>query len=101
MKTQAIAALMFSASLSGLTFQAMAQSDDVKAQVQAEAAALCQSNAQSRYGDTSIKSMSEKVKWSNGLKGAVVKMKIKPEKKRASKYSCVVSADRTVTFYKA
>lgn len=78
-----------------------AQSDDDKAQLENMAVDICQNTAQQRYGENSIKSVSKKAKWSKGLKGAAVKMKIKPESKRSSKYQCVVSLDKTVTFYKS
>lgn len=79
---------------------AQANSQDSKSVVLNEATALCESAANARYGDNSIKSISDKVKWSKGLKGATVKMKIKQKSKKARKYSCVVSLDKTVEFHR-
>lgn len=77
-----------------------ANTQSAKDVVLAEAIALCESAANNKYGDGSIKSISKKVKWSKGLKGATVKMKIKQKSKKARKYSCVVSLDKSVDFHK-
>ena len=79
---------------------ALAQSEADKLAVQEQALELCQSAAESRYGDGSIKKVGKKAKWSKGLNGAMVKMKIKPKSKKASKFQCVVSVDKTVKFYR-
>lgn len=80
---------------------AQANTNSSKSAVLDEAVALCESAAINRYGDNAVKSISDKVKWSKSLSGATVKMKIKKKAKRAQKYSCVVSLDKTVLFHKA
>lgn len=81
-----------------------------KEEVKAQAVELCVNEAQKRYGKDSIVYRDEKAKlnrdpsrakWNKSLKGATVKMRIKPESKRTSKYSCLVKTDRTITFFKA
>lgn len=79
---------------------AQANTQNSKDIAMSEAAALCESAAKAKYGDNSIKSISDKVKWSKGLKGATVKMKIKQKSKKARKYSCVVNLDKTVGFHR-
>ena len=79
---------------------AWAQSEADKLAVQEQAMELCQSAAEQRYGEGAIKKVSKKAKWSKGLNGAMVKMKIKPQKKKASKFQCVVSIDKSVKFYR-
>jgi hypothetical protein len=77
-----------------------AESQEDKASVTSQAIEICQNEAQNRYGQDSIKKIATKAKWSNGLKGSAVKMKIKARSNKATKYSCVVGLDKTVTFYK-
>lgn len=79
---------------------ALAQSDSDKAAVQQQALEICQEAAQNRYGEDAVKSMGKKAKWKKGLNGAMVKMKIKPKSKKASKYQCVVALDKSVKFYR-
>lgn len=93
-------ALTFFCTAIGIS-SAYAQSDPEKAQIILTAKTTCESAAQNRYGTDSIKSISDRVKWSNGLKGALVKMKIKPRAKKPRKYHCVVDTNATVTFFKA
>ncbi|WP_339719869.1 hypothetical protein [uncultured Paraglaciecola sp.] len=60
----------------------------------------CQTEAKKRYGEDSIEYISHKVKWMKAMGGAAVKMKVKPEAKRITKYSCVLQQDQLVRFYK-
>lgn len=78
-----------------------AQAQLSKSQVKEQAIETCQTEAKQRYGADSILSTGDKAKWKKGLKGAAVKLKIKPEAKRATKYMCVLGLDSSVTFYKA
>ena len=71
-----------------------------KEEVKSQAVEMCQEAAKSRYGENSVVSISKKAKWNNSLKGASVKLKIKPEAKRKSSYSCIVYVDEKVTFSK-
>lgn len=80
---------------------AQAKSDPEKTEIIKTAISTCESAAQNRYGANSIKSISDRVKWSSGLNGALVKMKIKPQAKRSQKYHCVVDINETATFFKA
>lgn len=93
------AAIISSLSIA-MAFPTLAQTDEQKASITAQAIDICQTAAQNRYGDNSVKKVGSKAKWSNSLKGSAVKMKIKPKSKRATKYSCVVSLDKSVKFYK-
>ena len=92
--------------LSAVTFTiastniAWAQTESDKTALKEQALELCQSAAEKRYGDNAIKSLGKKAKWSKGLNGAMVKMKIKPKSKKASKFQCVVSLDKSVKFYR-
>ena len=72
-----------------------------KTEVKSQAVELCQDAAKKRYGENSVLSIGKKAKWDNSLKGASVRLKIKPESKRATKYSCTVYVDKSVTFSKA
>lgn len=78
-----------------------AQAELTKTQAKEQAIETCQNEAKSRYGESSIKSVGKKAKWVKDLKGASINLKIKPKSKRASKYSCVLGLDNSVTFYKA
>lgn len=69
-------------------------------QLAEQAIQTCQDAAQLRYGKDAIKSIANKAKWSSSLQGSTVNMKIKPQAKGASKYSCVVGMDSSVYFYK-
>lgn len=71
-----------------------------KASITSQAIEICQNEAQNRYGEDSIKKIGSTAKWSNGLKGSAVKMKIKARSNKPRKYSCVVGLDKSVTFYK-
>jgi hypothetical protein len=70
--------------------------DETKAQV----IEACQIEAKKRYGEDSIEYISKKVKWMKAMDGAAVKIKVKPEAKRVTKYSCVLQQDQLVKFYK-
>jgi hypothetical protein len=78
----------------------LAQTELTKSEVKAQAIEACQTEAKKRYGQDSIKFIGNKVKWKNGMGGALVKMKVKPESKRVTKYSCVLQKDKLVKFYK-
>lgn len=90
----------FALSLTGLS-HVHAQTDAEKLQLSEQAITLCQSAAEKRYGENAVKSVAKKAKWSKGLRGAAVKMKIKPKAKKANKYNCVVGVDQQIKFYKA
>ena len=79
----------------------LAQTKLTKSEVKDQAIEICQTEAKKRYGEDSIKFIGSKAKWKNGMDGALVKMKIKPQSKRVSKYSCVLQTDTLVKFYKA
>jgi hypothetical protein len=79
----------------------MAQTELTKDEVKAQVIEACQIEAKKRYGEDSIKYISKKTKWKNGMGGALVKMKVMPESKRLTKYSCVLQKDKLVKFYKA
>ena len=78
----------------------LAQTELTKDEVKAQAVAACQTEAKKRYGEDSIQYISNKTKWMSGMGGAAVKMKVKPESKRTTKYSCVLQQDKLVKFYK-
>lgn len=71
-----------------------------KDEILASAVASCESAAANKYGDKAVKSTSSRVKWSKGLNGAEVKMKIKRKAKGVKKYSCIVGLDESVVFYR-
>lgn len=79
----------------------VAQAELTKTQVKEQAIEICQNEAKSRYGESSVKFVGKKAKWVKDLKGASIKLKIKPQAKRTSNYSCVLGLDNSVTFYKA
>ena len=79
----------------------LAQTNLTKSEVKAQTIEACQTEAKRRYGEDSIKFISTKVKWNSGMGGALVKMKLKPQSKRVTKYSCVLQQDQLVKFYKA
>jgi hypothetical protein len=78
-----------------------AQNDFTKNEMKSQAVEACQIAAKKRYGEDSIKYISNKTKWMDAMGGASVKMKIKPQSKRVTKYSCVLQKDSLVKFYKA
>ena len=82
------------------TSAVLAQDELTKDEVKAQVIEACQTEAKLRYGEDSIQYISKKVKWKNGMGGALVKMKVKPNSKRATKYSCVLQQDKLVKFYK-
>jgi len=61
---------------------------------------VCQTAAEKRYGDGSIKVIGKNAKWKRGLRGAAINLKVKPKSKRSKKYLCVLEVDSTVAFYK-
>lgn len=80
-----------------------------KMEIKEQALEICSKKAIVRYGEHSIEAMQKKAKfersasrinWSNGLKGATVKMVVKKKAKGLVKLSCLVKADGTATFYK-
>ena len=71
-----------------------------KKEVKAIAVEVCQAEAKKRFGQDSIKHIGNKAKWMNGMGGASVKIKVKPQSKRVTKYSCVLQRDKLVKFYK-
>lgn len=75
--------------------------DMTKDELKSQAVDMCQEAAKNRYGENSVVSISKKAKWNNSLKGASVRLKIKPESKRKSNYSCIVYVDKKVTFSKS
>ena len=83
------------------TSAVLAQTELTKSEVKAQAIEACQAEAKKRYGEDSIKYIGNKAKWMNGMGGASVKMKVKPQSKRITKYSCVLQKDQLVKFYKA
>jgi len=80
---------------------AIAQAELTRDEVQAQVIEACQTEAKKRYGEDSIEYISHKTKWMKAMGGALVKMKVKPESKRVTKYSCVLQQDSVVRFYKA
>ena len=86
---------------SGVTVSdAYGQSDTVKNQLVSNAKKMCEIAAQKKYGVESVKSVNDRVRWSKGHKGALVKMKIKPATKRLQKYHCIVDSSSTAIFYR-
>ena len=83
------------------TSAVLAQTELTKSEVKAQAIEACQTEAKKRYGEDSIQYIGSKVKWMKAMGGASVKMKVKPESKRVTKYSCVLQKDKLVKFYKA
>jgi hypothetical protein len=79
---------------------AQAELELTKDEAKAQAIEACQTEAKKRYGDDSIQYISNKVKWIKGMDGAAVKIKVKPQSKRVTKYSCVLQKDKLVKFYK-
>jgi hypothetical protein len=78
----------------------LAQVELTKDETKAQVVEACQMEAKKRYGDDSIQYISSKVKWMKAMGGASVKMKVKPEAKRLTKYKCVLQQDQLVRFYK-
>jgi hypothetical protein len=93
--------VIISAFSAAIAMPAFAQSQEDKATISSQAIEICESEAKSRYGEDSIKKIGSRAKWSNGLNGSAVKMKIKARSNKPSKYSCVVGLDKSVIFYKA
>lgn len=83
------------------TSAVLANVELTKDQAKTQVVEACQVEAKKRYGDGSVKYISSKVKWMKAMGGAAVKMKVKPESKRVTKYSCVLQQDKRVKFYKA
>jgi hypothetical protein len=79
---------------------ALAQNELTKDEVKNQVIEACQTEAKKRYGEDSIEYISNKTKWMKAMGGALVKMKVKPESKRVTKYSCVLQQDSLVKFYK-
>jgi len=78
----------------------LAQTELTKGETKTQVIEACQTEAKKRYGEDSIQYISSKVKWMKAMGGASVKMKVKPESKRVTKYSCVLQQDQVVKFYK-
>jgi hypothetical protein len=79
----------------------LAQNELTKDEVKSQVVEACQTEAKKRYGEESVEYISSKVKWMKAMGGARVKMKVKPESKRTTKYSCVLQQDMAVVFYKS
>lgn len=71
-----------------------------RSEVEEQVTAACQTAAEKRYGDGSIKATGKYAKWERGLRGAALNLKVKPKSKRSKKYLCVLEVDSTVAFYK-
>jgi hypothetical protein len=69
-----------------------------KTEIKNQALELCRIATEQRFGSGSIKKMSGRSAWSNDMQGAMVKIKIKPQAKRAKKYYCLVKADKSVNY---
>jgi hypothetical protein len=78
----------------------LAQTELTKDEAKTQAIEACQTEAKKRYGEDSVQYIATKVKWMKGMGGAAVKMKVKPESKRVTKFSCVLQKDSVVKFYK-
>jgi hypothetical protein len=96
--TQCIAA---SLTLLAVSLSSVSAAEMSKEEVKSKAVEMCQEAAESRYGENSVVSIGKKAKWNNSLKGASVRLKIKPESKRKANYSCIVYVDKKVTFSKS
>jgi len=74
-----------------------------KAETVMQAADICRSATEQRYGAGSIRFISEKVSWSKfsykSLNGAMVKMRIRPAGKQLKNYLCLVKTDKQVKFF--
>ena len=79
----------------------LAQTELTKTEAKAQAIETCQIEAKKRYGEDSIQYIGNKTKWMDGMGGASVKMKIRSQSRRVTKYSCVLQKDSVVKFYKA
>ncbi|MEO9943776.1 MAG: hypothetical protein ABJD02_12265 [Paraglaciecola sp.] len=80
-----------------------------KIDVQRQVIEKCTKAAIKRYGDNSVIYKNEnakiardvnRTKWNKSLKGALIKMIIKPKSKRATTYSCLLTVDNRVMFIK-
>ena len=78
-----------------------AQTESSKSQIVSIAKTTCETAALNKYGANSVKSVSDRVKWSSAHNGALVKMKIKPKARRPQKYNCIVDVDAKAFFFKA
>ena len=92
------------------TASVMAEEMASKSELRAIAVEACLTAAKDKYGAESVIDSDEiakvyrdtsRVRWNRGLKGMVVKMKIKPQSKRKAKYNCLVKTDKSVRFFKA
>lgn len=93
-----------------VTASVMAQEKTTKSELRAIAVEACLTAAKNKYGAESVADSDEfakvyrdtsRIRWNRGLKGMVVKMKIKPQSQRKAKYTCLVKADKSVRFFKA
>lgn len=78
---------------------AAAHANAVKQSILETAIEVCELAAQNKYGEKSVKSISPKVRWSKGLNGADVRMKIKKKARSPKQFSCIVDLDGSTTFY--
>ena len=77
-------------------------------EVKEQAAKLCLAEAEKKYGVGAVLDKDKariirdpsRAKWNKSLQGAMVKMKIKPQAKRANKYACLLKTDKSITFFK-
>ena len=93
--------LVFSTLLASSVHAASSSNGDAllsKEDMNTQAVDICRTETQQRYGDSAIKFIAEKSKWSNDLQGAMVRMKIKPEAKKPRNYYCLVKGDMSVDF---
>jgi hypothetical protein len=82
------------------TSAVLAQTELTKDEAKIQVIDACEVEAKKRYGEDSVQYISSKVKWMKAMGGAAVKMKVKPDTKRVTKYSCVLQQDQLVRFYK-
>lgn len=78
----------------------LAETEITKDEAKKQVIEACEVAAKERYGEDSVQYISSKVKWMKAMGGAAVKMKVKPDAKRVTKYSCVLQQDMLVKFYK-
>lgn len=101
MRTLLLSSIVFSAvastSVSALTME-NAQPHLTKTEVKEQAVDICRSETERRFGDSSVKYIAGKSKWSKDLDGAMVKMKIKRASKKMKKYNCLVKLDQSVSY---
>lgn len=82
------------------TSAVLAQVELTKDEAKKQVVEACEVEAKKRYGANSVEYISSKIKWMKAMGGAAVKMKVKPEAKRVTKYQCVLQQDQVVRFYK-